>query len=79
RTREVQPARPQTRARSGGGFLRGFSLVVILGAVLYLLYANAPQIAQTVPQADPMLSAYVALVDQGRIWLDTTLSPVLGQ
>ncbi|MFC3613066.1 zinc-ribbon domain-containing protein [Lutimaribacter marinistellae] len=79
RARDVQPARPEKAPRSRGGFLRGFALVLILAALLYLLYANAPQIAQSVPQADPMLSAYVALVDQGRLWIDSTLGPLLGQ
>ena len=57
--------------RSGG--MRGFTVALLIGAALLLIYANAPKIAQAVPQADPMLSAYVALVDQARYWLDAKL------
>lgn len=55
------------------GFLRGFSLALVIGAVLLLIYANAPRIAQSLPQADPALSAYVAMIDQARYWLDARL------
>lgn len=57
--------------RKSGGFLRGFALIVIIGAVLFLIYGNAQQISEAVPQADPVLSSYVSLVDQARIWLET--------
>ncbi|MCV2888064.1 zinc-ribbon domain-containing protein [Ruegeria aquimaris] len=60
----------RVRKRRSGGFMRGLTVMLLFGAVLFLLYANAPQIARSVPQADPMLSAYVALVDQARLWLD---------
>ncbi len=60
----------RVRKRRSGGFTRGLVVMLLFGAVLFLLYANAPQIARSVPQADPMLSAYVALVDQARLWLD---------
>ncbi|WP_425043245.1 zinc-ribbon domain-containing protein [Primorskyibacter sp. S87] len=55
--------------RKRSGFSRGIAIMLILGAILFLIYSNAPRIAESVPQADPMLSAYVALVDQGRVWL----------
>ena len=55
------------------GFMRGFSVALLIGAVLVLVYANAPRIAQLLPQADPALSAYVATVDQTRYWLDAQL------
>lgn len=60
----------RARKRGSGGFMRGLLVMLLFGAVLFLLYTNAPQIARSVPQTDPMLSAYVALVDQARIWLD---------
>ncbi|UUV06339.1 zinc-ribbon domain-containing protein [Ruegeria sp. YS9] len=56
--------------RKSGGFLRGFALMLIIGVVLYLIYGNAQQISDAVPQADPLLSSYVSLVDQARIWLE---------
>lgn len=70
-----EPIPPATAKK--GGFMRGFALVVILGVALWMIYANASQIAKAVPQADPMLSAYVALVDQARIWLDAQASGLL--
>lgn len=63
--------------KRSGGFMRGFSVALIIGAALVLIYLNAPGIAKTVPQADPTLSAYVALVDQARVWLDTTAGAYL--
>lgn len=60
----------QAAPRKSGGFLRGFSLIVILGVVLILIYGNASKISQTVPQAEPVLQSYVSLVDQARVWLE---------
>ncbi|NVO56566.1 zinc-ribbon domain-containing protein [Rhodobacteraceae bacterium B1Z28] len=58
-------------ARKSGGFVRGFALMLIIGVVLYLIYGNAQQISEAVPQADPVLDSYVSLVDQARVWLET--------
>jgi hypothetical protein len=57
--------------RKSGGFVRGFALMLIIAVVLYLIYGNAQQISEAVPQADPVLNSYVSLVDQARIWLET--------
>ncbi|WP_120632390.1 zinc-ribbon domain-containing protein [Ruegeria sp. EL01] len=57
--------------RKSGGFVRGFALMLIIGVILYLIYGNAQQISEAVPQADPVLNSYVSLVDQARIWLET--------
>ncbi len=57
--------------------MRGFAVALLIGAVLLLVYAKAPLIAQKLPQADPMLSAYVAMVDQARYWLDARLGDVV--
>lgn len=75
------PADVEDKDQSGGGatptrrsgFLRGFSVALLIGAFLALSYANAPRIARTLPQVDPALSAYVAMVDQARYWLDARL------
>ncbi len=53
-----------------GGFLRGFALIVAIGVVLLLIYGNANQISEAVPQADPVLKSYVSLIDQARLWLE---------
>jgi len=59
--------------RQGSSFMRGFAVALILGALLLIVYANAPRIARAVPQADPALSAYVAMIDQARYWIDAKL------
>ncbi len=64
---ETEAAAP---ARKSGGFLRGFALIVIVGVILFLIYGNANQISEAVPQADPVLKSYVSLVDQARLWLE---------
>ncbi|WP_171100923.1 zinc-ribbon domain-containing protein [Ruegeria sp. HKCCD7255] len=56
-------------ARKSNGFLRGFALIVIIGVILLLIYSNANQISEAVPQADPVLQSYVSMVDQARLWL----------
>lgn len=75
-TTSVSPQRPDKQA-GRRGFSRGFSLIVVVGVVAWLVYANAPKIAQNVPQADPFISSYVALVDQARLWLDTQLGALV--
>ena len=76
-TTAVAPG-PAKRKRKGG-FMRGLTVAILFGALLALIYLNAPQIAQSVPQADPMLSAYVALVDQARVWLDAQVAGLAAQ
>lgn len=56
------------------GFARGFAIPLVIVAVLVLVYANAPRIADAVPAAGPALNAYVLFVDQMRVWLDTQIS-----
>lgn len=53
------------------GFTRGFALAILLILTLVMVYSNASQIAEYLPQADPYLSSYVTWVDQARLWLDT--------
>lgn len=62
------------RAKAGG-FKRGFAVAIIIVVVLSLIYSNAPFVAEKLPEADPMLSAFVALVDEGRLWLHQTINP----
>ncbi|WP_425084315.1 zinc-ribbon domain-containing protein [Ruegeria profundi] len=58
-------------AKQSRGFVRGFAVMLIIGVILYLIYGNAQQISEAVPQADPVLDSYVSLIDQARIWLET--------
>lgn len=77
-------AMPDAAAMAGAGprrsgFARGFLLSLLVVAGLAYLYAKAPSIAQSLPQADPVLSAYVGLVDQARGWLDGLVNGVASQ
>ncbi|WP_083096104.1 zinc-ribbon domain-containing protein [Pseudophaeobacter leonis] len=56
------------------GFTRGFALAILAILALVMVYSNAPQIAELLPQADPYLSTYVTWVDQMRLWLDTQVT-----
>lgn len=56
-----------------GGFRFGFVLSLFLAAVVLSGYVMAPQISARFPQFAPQISAYVAQVDQGRVWLDAKL------
>ena len=58
------------------GFRRGFSLVLIIVAVLVAIYAYAGQIGSSVPALAGPLGNYVESVDQGRLWLDLRLQDV---
>ena len=60
-------------SRKKRGFKRGFMAVVIIAIILAAVYIFAPDIAKAVPQVDPYLSNFVALVDQARAWLDGQL------
>lgn len=64
------PAKPS-------GFLRGFSYSVIIALLGLAAYVYAPQIIETVPAAEPALTAYVGWVDQTRHWLDTQMQSLL--
>lgn len=56
---------------------RGFTLTVALFAILALAYVFAPQIAERIPQAETGITAYVAIVDDWRVWLDAQSATAL--
>lgn len=56
---------------------RGFTLTVALFAILALAYVFAPQIAEGIPQAESGITAYVAIVDDWRVWLDAQSATAL--
>ncbi|MEL0438184.1 zinc-ribbon domain-containing protein [Phycobacter sp. K97] len=66
----AQPTVQVAEAPRKSGFARGFALTILLFLLLLMVYTNAGQIAESMPQADPYLSAFVTWVDQARIWLD---------
>ena len=68
-----QEAEIDKEVKARRGFRRGFFLALLLIAFLAAVYMQAPQIKEMVPTLAPTLDSYVALVDQGRVWLDTTV------
>ncbi|EAQ04405.1 MJ0042 family finger-like domain protein [Pseudooceanicola batsensis HTCC2597] len=52
------------------GFRRGFVAVIVLAVLMTIIYLQAPQLADAVPALAGPLEAYVAGVDDGRMWLD---------
>ena len=59
-----------TERKRRSGFRRGVLLMIVIFVILALIYIYAPRISEAVPQLDGALTAYVAWVDQLRVWLD---------
>lgn len=74
RPTESDPAKAAPRRSS---FARGFSVSLIVVVLGVLVYANAPDIAEAIPQADPALNAYVVFIDGLRLQLDALVRPWL--
>jgi len=45
--------------------------------VLAALYILAPRLSAAVPALEAPLNSYVSFVDQGRVWLDSTVQTLL--
>ncbi|MBF9030777.1 hypothetical protein HKCCE3408_10275 [Rhodobacterales bacterium HKCCE3408] len=58
------------RPRRRSGTRVGFALAILIFAGLIAAYANAPRIAEAVPQAAPIINAYAEQVDRLRLWID---------
>ena len=67
------PDDPEDRS----SFRLGFMLVVLIVVLLVMAYVFAGEIAGTLPPARPLLAQYVAVVNEGRIWLDTQATTVM--
>jgi predicted Zn finger-like uncharacterized protein len=67
----------QIEAQEARSSRTGFSLVLLLVAVLVLVYVFAEPLAETVPQLQPMLQSYVAIVDSWRLWLNQKIDGAL--
>ena len=66
-----------TRQRNREGFRTGFLTVMMVFIVLMMLYIYAPRLATSVPALEGPLRSYVSSIDQGRVWLDTTVQNLL--
>lgn len=58
------------------GFRRGFSIVLILMAILIAPYFFQDQINANLPQLSEYMTTYVATVDQLRLWLNDQLQNI---
>lgn len=63
--------------RSRRGFRRGFMTVLMIFAVLAIIYVLAPRLSAAVPALEGPLQSYVAIIDQGRGWLDGQVQSLL--
>lgn len=70
---EAPAAAPARR----GGFSRGFSVILLFFALALALYVFAGKLAEMVPQLEPLLSAYVEMVNRGRFWLDGQIAALM--
>lgn len=75
----VGPARIARDKGKKGGFARGFALVVLIGVIMAVVYGNATRISTAVPQAKPVLDAYVLTINQARVWLDTQIGALVAR
>lgn len=69
----------QKGASSGGGFARGFGLMILIAILAVLVYVNADRIAAQVPALAGAVESYVGVIDNLRLWLDTKLSGFIPQ
>lgn len=71
-------ASPTDRQTRSSGFRRGFLLMVLLMVLAICLYVYAPRLAAAVPALQGPLDAYVAVMNDLRLWIDARLRDVLG-
>ena len=62
-------AEPIAQARKRGARF-GFSTVMLIVAILVGLYVGAPKLSTLVSAAEPVLTRYVAVVNDVRLWID---------
>ena len=62
---------------AGGGFRRGFLLLILLAVLIMVLYVMAPMIKTQVPALAGTMDAYVAAVDAVRVGLDSGLKSLV--
>lgn len=64
---------PEAAAARGSAFRSGFSLMLLVAAIVVTLYAMAPSLADQIPAAAPWLEGYTGAIDGLRLWLDGVL------
>jgi hypothetical protein len=78
-SRDAQAEAGEDARERRSGFARGFFLVVLIALIAVIVYILAPRLSDTIPALKPALSRYVAWVNEGRVWLDTTLQGVIAK
>lgn len=71
------PTEAEEKARRSGW--RGFLSMLALIAICGVIYVYASALAQMVPALEDPLTAYVEIVDSGRLWLDAQVQGMLGE
>ncbi|WP_198665135.1 zinc-ribbon domain-containing protein [Tropicimonas sp. IMCC34011] len=66
------------RARSARGRRIGLAIAIVIFGLALMTYLEAPRIAMTAPALEEPVAAYVARIDEARLWLDDTLRSVAG-
>lgn len=70
---------PVQAVSSGGGFRRGFLMVVVIAALFVGLYVYASLLGDALPAFSPALDHYVEFVDQTRIALNTMVEAAIAK
>lgn len=68
---------PVAEDRSAG-FRTGFATMLVVAVLVGVIYMLAPRISVWVPAAAPAMEAYVAAIDDARLWLDRLLQQAAG-
>jgi predicted Zn finger-like uncharacterized protein len=68
---------PEERDPRRGGFSKGLLTMIGLSGIGAALYAFSTELGTAVPALAPMMESFVAIVDQGRVWLDVQVTQLL--
>ena len=63
--------------KRSSGFRTGFTVMVFAGLMIFALYFTHDGLARAVPALAPGLDAFVALIDQARLWVDGKASGLM--
>lgn len=71
--KKPKPRKP----RGQGGFMRGFSVMILFTSVLVAPYVFANDLTAAFPQIEPYMSTYVELADRARLGLNEVANQVM--
>ncbi len=77
KTNRAEPAELDVTNPKGRGGRAGFFIAVLLALILVAVYALKAQIIASLPQAEPYLNQYTALVDAGRRGLASAIDAII--